>query len=265
MKKPTILFIHGAFMTPKSWDPMIRYFTAKGYPTLAPAWPFHEQEPAVLRADPSPLLSRITLELLTEHYAKIIRALPEKPILIGHSFGGLLTQLLMDRDLGLMGIAIDPAAPRGIIAGTYPTVVKSVGSILSKPWRKTGMLSLKEFKYSFVHTLPKAEQELAYEQHVVPETSRIFFQAALSALSPKSPAAVNFNNGNRGPLLIIAGEFDRIVPAAMVRKNYRLYKSGAVTDFKEFPGRTHWIIAQPGWEEVADYIEAWMVGQGAYL
>ncbi|WP_258535651.1 hypothetical protein [Bacillus sp. 03113] len=108
------------------------------------------------------------------------------------------------------------------------------------------MMSSKLFNYAFVHTLSEAEQDRAYKEHVVPETSQIFFQAALAPFASNSPATVNYQNGKRGPLLMIAGEADRIVSARMVRKNFSLYdqNSGAVTDFKEFPNRTHWIIAQ---------------------
>ncbi|WP_258535652.1 alpha/beta hydrolase [Bacillus sp. 03113] len=119
MKKPTILFIHGAFVTPKSWEPMMKYFEEKGFQTLAPSWPYHEKSAEDLRKNPSDKLGQLKLENLVDHYTKIIKALPEKPIIIGHSFGGLLTQLLMDRDLGLAGIAIDSAGSKGIVAAAY--------------------------------------------------------------------------------------------------------------------------------------------------
>lgn len=259
MTKPTILFIHGAFVTPKSFEPLMGYFSSKGFPVLAPAWPFHDKKVAVLKSNPSEKLGGLGLGELVEYYANIIKSLPQKPIIIGHSFGGALTQLLMDRNLGLAGIAIDSAGTKGIVAAAYPTTTKAIARLFLAPWKKTFMMSLKEFKYGFVHNLPEADQKRAYTEHVVPETTRIFFQSAAAPFSSKSPAAVNYNNGNRGPLLMIAGEVDRIVPAKMVRKNFGFYNqdSGSVTEYKEFAGRSHWIIAQPGWEEVADYIEGW--------
>lgn len=259
MKKPVIVFIHGAFMTPDSWAPMRNYFTKQGFETLAPAWPLHDRPIKEQRSNPSKGLGKLGLAEVVDHYAQIIRALPEKPILIGHSFGGLITQILMDRNLGAAGIAIDPAAPKGINAGAYKTASKSVASILLKPWKKTASLTFEQFQYAFVNTMPLQEQKEAFG-YSVPETTRIFFQSAFASFNSQSPLTVNFKNGNRGPLLIIAGEEDHIVPAAMVEKNFQLYdqQSGAITQFVEFPKRSHWIIAEKGFEEVANFIKHWV-------
>lgn len=259
-RNPIILFIHGAFVTPSSWDPMMKYFEARGYDTLAPAWPFHEKKAAEQRKHPASKLGTLRLEHVLDHYASIINGLPSKPILIGHSYGGMIAQVLLDRGLGIGGIAIDPVATRGVVAAAYPTTVKSVFGILSKPWKKTYLMPFRTFNYAFAHLLPEEEQKEAYSNHIVPETSRIFFQTAFSPFNSKSPTAVDYNNGNRGPLLLIAGEEDRITTAASIRKNFSLYNqtSGAVTEFKSFPNRTHWIIAQKGWEEVSDYIDTWI-------
>ncbi|QGQ97714.1 alpha/beta fold hydrolase [Paenibacillus psychroresistens] len=260
MKKPTIFFIHGAFVTPKSWEPMKKYFTAQGFECLAPAWPHHDKTVEELRQNPAAKLGELGLDELVDHYAKIIKALPEKPVLIGHSFGGLLTQLLMDRELGVAGIAIDSAGSKGVLAAAYPSTTKAIFGIIASPWRKTYMMPFRNFQYAFVHTLPRDEQERAYKEHVIPETTRIFFQAALAPFISKSPTAINYNNGKRGPLLMIAGQSDRIVPESMVRKNHSLYNqnSGAVTEYKAFPYRVHWIIAEPGFEEIADYSISWL-------
>jgi pimeloyl-ACP methyl ester carboxylesterase len=260
MTKPTIIFIHGAFVTPKSFEPLMSYFSSQGFPVLAPAWPYHDKKAAELRSNPSGQLGGLGLGELVEHYARIIRTLPQKPVIIGHSFGGALTQLLMDRNLGLAGIAVDSAGTKGIVAAAYPSTTRTIARIFLTPWKKTFLMKQKEFNYGFAHTLTKTEQEQAYREHIVPETTRIFFQAAAAPFSAATPAAVNYNNGERGPLLMIAGEVDRIVPAKMVRKNFGFYNqnSGAVTEYKEFTGRSHWIIAEPGWEEVAGYIEDWL-------
>jgi pimeloyl-ACP methyl ester carboxylesterase len=123
--------------------------------------------------------------------------------------------------------------------------------------------SFARFRYAFVHTLPEAEARAAYETHVTPETGRIFFQAAFAPFAPSSPTRVDFANARRAPLLLVAGAEDHIVPAAVVRRNHRKYgRSGSVTDFREFPGRTHWIIAQEGWQEVAGHIEGWLEASG---
>jgi pimeloyl-ACP methyl ester carboxylesterase len=258
-KKPMVMFIHGAFMTPDSWTPMRKHFVKLGFETFAPAWPHHDRSIEELRKHPSPKLGKLGLAEIVEHYARMIKALPDKPILVGHSFGGLIVQLLMDRNLGAAGIAIDPAASKGINPGSFKTASKSVASILLKPWKKTVSLTFEQFQYAFVNNMAVKEQKEAFG-YAVPETTRIFFQSAFAALNPASPFTVNFKNGNRGPLLIIAGENDHIVPAAMVKKNFELYDqgSGATTQFVEFPKRTHWIIAEKGYQEVADYIIDWI-------
>lgn len=257
-----IVFIHGAWMTPRCWEPFTAYFAARGYTTQAPAWLYHDRPIDQLRAQPDPGLKQLGVGEIVEHYAGIIQQLPEPPILIGHSFGGLITQVLLDRGLGAAGVALDPAPPRGIIAAAYPTATRSLLRIIATPggWSKIFHWSLREFSYAFVHTLSPAEQKRAFDEYVVPEAGRLFFQNAFSAFVARTPGRVNFNNGQRSPLLIIAGAKDHIVPAAMVRANYRKYNqhSGAITDFQEFPGRTHWLIAQPGWEEIAASVESWL-------
>lgn len=261
-KKPTLFFIHGAFMTPDCWAPMMKFFIDKGYETIAPAWPYHDRSLDELKNTPSANLGKLGLAEIVDYHVKIIRGLPDKPVLIGHSFGGLITQILLDRGLGKAGIAIDPAASKGINAGAFKTASKSVASILFKPWKKTAMLTFEQFQYAFVNTLPLQEQKEAF-RYAVPETTRIFFQSAFAAFSSNSPLTINFNNGERAPLLIIAGEQDHIVPAAMVKKNYQLYnqKSGSLTQFVEFSKRSHWIIAEKGYTEVATYMQEWLQGQ----
>lgn len=262
----TIVFIHGAWMTPSCWDPFIAYFTERGYTCKAPAWPFHDRTVEYLRAQPDPGLSHLGLAEIADEYDRLIRRMPEPPILIGHSFGGLLTQIMLDRGLGAAGIALDPAPPRGIFAAAYPTTVRSLSRIVTTPfgWAKTFTWTLPEFAYAFAHTAPPEEQARVFEQHVVPESGRIFFENAFSLFDRRSPARVDFHNGQRAPLLIIAGADDHIVPAAMVRATFRKYthRSSAVTHFKEFPDRTHWLIAQQGWEEIASTVEGWLQSQG---
>lgn len=255
----TIVFIHGAWVTPACWDDFVRYFTERGYNCVAPPWPGKEGTAQDIRADPSGLKG-IGVGEIVDRYEALIRALPEPPILIGHSFGGLFTQILLDRGLGACAVAIDSAPPNGVFA-FYPTAFRSLYSVLLTPlaWRRVVRWSYKRFRYAFVHTLTDADARAAYDRHVTPETGRIFWQDALAWLRPGGPCKVNFRNSARAPLLLVAGGADRIVPPPINRANFRKYRpSSATTDFREFAGRSHWIIAQPGWQEVAGYIGEWL-------
>lgn len=255
----TIVFIHGAWVTPLCWEKFVPFFEARGYRCLAPAWPGKDRPIDAIRADPSPLAG-LGIGEIVDHYDRIIRELPEPPTLIGHSFGGLFVQILLDRGLGAAGVAIDSGPPRGVWA-FEPTAVRALISVLLtwRVWRKVVRWKFSNFRYGFAHTLPLAEARAAFDRHVVPETGRIFFQAALAALDRNSPMKVDFSNGTRAPLLLIAGQKDRIVPAVVNRRNLKAYRrSAARTDFREFPDRVHWIIAQDGWDDVAEHAATWL-------
>lgn len=256
----TIVFVHGAWVAPMCWEPFKGFFAARGYECSAPAWPYRDKPVDELRKSPPAQLAGLGIREIVDHYAGIVKSLPEPPILIGHSFGGLFVQLLLDRGLGAAGVAIDSAPPKGIII-TQPSAYRSLFGVISKwgAWKSIVRWSFPEFRYAFVHTLPEAEQRAAYERHVVPETGRIFFQTALSPFAPNSAVGVNYANPGRAPLLLIAGGQDHIVPPGINRANYEKYKmSPARTDFREFENRVHWIIAQEGWQEVATYIASWL-------
>jgi pimeloyl-ACP methyl ester carboxylesterase len=255
----TVVFIHGGWVTPRCWDPFVSYFEAHGYGCLAPAWPGKDRSVEAIRSDPSPLAGLGIAEIV-DHYERIVRSLDEPPILIGHSFGGLFVQLLLDRGLGSAGIAIDSAAPKGIFA-FEPTTLLSLGRIFLIPfgWRRVVRWTFTEFRYAFVHTMPLAEAKAIWDAHIVPDSGRPFFQAGLSALDRNSPAQVDFVNPARPPLLLIAGEDDRAMTPVVVRRMFRAYQaSPARTELRTFPGRTHWLIAQDGWEEVAESCIEWI-------
>jgi pimeloyl-ACP methyl ester carboxylesterase len=255
----TILFIHGGWVTPACWDPFVSFFGASGYRCLAPAWPGKDRSVEAIRADPSPLAG-LGIGEIVDHYDRVVRALDEPPILIGHSFGGLFVQVLLDRGLGAAGVAIDSAPPRGVLA-FYPTSLVSLGRILLIPfgWRKVVRWSFTEFRYAFAHTMPVDEARAVYEAHIIPDSGRPFFQAGFAAFDRASPARVDFANPDRPPLLLIAGEADRAMPPAVVRRQFRAHwASPARTEFRSFPGRTHWLIAQDGWEEIAQACIGWI-------
>jgi pimeloyl-ACP methyl ester carboxylesterase len=255
----TVVFIHGAWMTPRCWEPFVGFFRQKGYTCLAPAWPYHDRPVEELRREPSPELARLGANGIVGHFERIVRGLDEPPVLIGHSFGGLWVQILLDRGLGCAGVAIDSAPPKGVVPLHWTAVRSNAAVLLTAMPRSVVSLTVEQFRYAFSHTAPEAEVRAAYDRHVVPETRRIFFQAAIALFDPGSPLTVDFTNSSRAPLLLVAGSDDHIVPAAQNRSNYARYRrSSARTDFREFAGRTHWIIAQDGWEEVAGYVAAWL-------
>jgi pimeloyl-ACP methyl ester carboxylesterase len=255
----TVLFIHGGWVTPACWDPFVSYFEARGYRCLAPAWPGKDRPVEAIRADPSPLAG-LGIEDIVGHYERIIHTLDEPPVLVGHSFGGLFVQLLLDRGLGMAGVAIDPAPPKGVFP-FEPTTLLSLGRILLIPfgWRKVVRWSFREFRYAFVHTMGPDDARAIWDAQIVPDSGRPFFQVGYSIFDHTSPARVDFTKPDRAPLLLIAGEADRAIPAVLVRRTFRAYQaSPARTDFRAFPGRTHWLIAQDGWEEVAQACIDWI-------
>ena len=253
-----IVFIHGAWVTGLCWEKFVGFFESKGYTCTVPNWPFKDRPVEELKRNPDPGLAMLGIAEIVNHYDKIIRGMSEPPILIGHSFGGLFVQMLLDRGLGSAGVSIDSAPPKGVLP-FYPSVVRANFRILATMggWHKIIPSSFADFQYAFVNTMPLNEQQAAYDRYVVPESGRIFFQAETALMNDLT--TVNFKNPNRAPLLMIAGNSDNICPAHQIKVNFGKYKgSPAKTDFKAFDGRAHWIIAQPGWEEVAGNAADWL-------
>jgi len=252
----TVVLIHGAWVTNACWDSFRARYEARGYRVLAPPWPYDDRPISDLRAAPDPRLAQSGIPQIVDHYAAIIRALPEPPILVGHSFGGLFVQILVDRGLGAAGVAINPAPPRGVLPG--PTAFKANLPFILPPfgWRRALRMPFGRFRATFLNTLPPADQRPTYDAHVVPTAGRMFWDGLLTR-----GARVHWRNPSRPPLLLITGTHDRNVGAGMNRANFRKYRGApSRTDFREFPGRSHWIIAEPGWEEVADYAIDWAEG-----
>lgn len=263
-KSKTIVLVHGLWVTPRSWEKFISYYEARGYRVLAPAWPGIKGEVEDMRHDPSSF-NGIGIEEVMAHYTKIIQALPEKPIIMGHSYGGLITQLLIDRGLGVAGVAIDSVPARGIKILPWSTI-EALTPALANPLNhgRTYLFPFARWWRVFANSLTETEARAAYARYAIPAPGRAIFQAALSNLTPGSPATINFRNANRAPLLFIGGENDVIMPAALNRKNFRKYRnSPAVTEYKEFAGRSHFIIGEKGWEEVAGYAVEWAEAKSA--
>jgi pimeloyl-ACP methyl ester carboxylesterase len=257
--KQVIVLIHGLWMTPRSWNLFREFYEGRGYRVFAPAWSRLNGEVEDIRRDAS-ALAGLGITEVVDHYEKFIQSLHEPPILIGHSFGGLIVQILLDRGLGVAGVAIDSATPKGIWKLPF-SAIKSVNPVLSNPfnYNHTVTLTFAQFKYAFANTSSETEAHSAYEQNAIPGPGRPIFQVALANFNPWAATKVNYRNHRRSPLLLIAGAQDHLVPAVQNSINYKKYAhSKAITDYKEFPNRSHWIIGQAGWQEVAEYALAWV-------
>ncbi|GGN12185.1 alpha/beta hydrolase [Dyadobacter beijingensis] len=255
MKTKTVLFVTGAFVTHHCWDEWKTYFENRGYTTLAPAWPFKDGTASELRArQPHDTdLAALTLAELVDHYADIAKALPEKPIIIGHSLGGLITQILLNRGLAAAAVAIHSVPPQGIIPYEFSFLKSTWGALgLFTSLEETYLMPFDTWQYAFVNEMPLEEQQLAYDQFTAPESKRVARGGLTSA------AAVDFDKPH-APLLLTSGSLDNIIPAHLNNRNYHRYKgNGSVIEYKEFPGRNHHTLAQKGWENDADYILDWI-------
>ncbi|RXK83552.1 alpha/beta hydrolase [Filimonas effusa] len=254
-----VVFITGAFVVNSGWSEWEAYFQSKGYQTVAPAWPYKNGTAAELRnRQPNDTdLAALTLDQLVNHYADIVKSFPEKPIIIGHSLGGLITQILVNRGLAAAGVAIHPVPPLGVIPYEFSFLKagwKSLGLFTSI--KKTYLMSFKDWQYAFVNGMPLEEQQKAYDENTIPESKTV----ARGGLS--SAAKVDFKKPH-APLLITSGSEDNILPPHLNIRNYKRYAkdNGSVTDYKEFPGRNHFVLGQPTWREDADYILDWLQRQ----
>lgn len=260
--KTPIVLIHGLWMTPKSWNTWAEYYRARGHEVIVPGWPgIDDREVADIRSNPE-ALKGIGLKQIADHYERIIRALPQKPIIMGHSFGGLLTQMLADRGLGAAYVGVTPGQPAGIT--TLPASTLWTGTpILSNPFAKNGAkpLSKGHFHFTFGNDLDREASDRLWEEFAVNSYNRVFFEGVAGAFNEKGGVShVDFGRTDRAPLLVITGEIDHVVPPAIgkaIVKKYRSTGSPAVVEYREFAGRTHRIVSQDGWEEVAEYALTW--------
>ena len=256
-----LMFIHGAWLAANSWDIFANYFEERGFAVSAPEWPRKQGSVDELR-EGTEEIKGLGLEEIIDAYEEKIRALDEPPILIGHSFGGLIVEVLLDRGLGRAGIAMSPAPPKGILVLPFSSL-KAASPALAHPSTRRGIvpLTLEEFTYGFVNTFTTEEAATAYELYAVPETGRIFYEAGFANFHLDPPSEVHFKNAQRAPLLIIGADKDHTVPASLSHKQYEKYEhSPARTDYIEFEGRPHLMMTAEGWEEITASIETWING-----
>lgn len=247
-----VVFVHGMFMNPKSWDAWTGFFTARGHRCHAPPWPLHDGDPAALRATVPAGLGALTLGAVVESVATSVRALPEKPVVIGHSMGGLVAQRLVAQGLVRAAVCIDSAPPKGVFALSWSFLRSNLPVVNPFAGDAPFVMSPEHFHYTFCNTMTLDEARAVHAEYVVPESRNV-------ARGPTGDdGAVDFARPH-APLLFIAGEKDNIVPAALNKKNHAAYRDASSRcDFREFPGRTHFLCGQQGWEEIATFAAEWI-------
>jgi len=257
MEKKTIVFIHGLWIHASSWQAWMDFFNRLGYETINPGWPGDLPSVAACRASPESIANRGVTEV-ADHIAKIISTLPAPPVVIGHSFGGLLAQILLGRGIASGGIAIDPAPIKGVWQLPF-SALKASFPVLGNPFnlKKAISLSFEQFRYGFANAIPEKEARELYERWTIPAPARPLFQAATASFAG-SETKVDTKNATRGPLLITGGEKDHIAPPVLGQASAKKYKTSVVTEFKLFEDRGHSLILDHGWQEVAEFGASWL-------
>jgi pimeloyl-ACP methyl ester carboxylesterase len=245
-------------MTSLCWEHWVERYQRLGHTVIAQSWPGLDGDIAALRRDPSGL-DHVGIAEIVESYAARIRGLDRKPIIIGHSFGALITQVLLDEGFGSAGVSIDSAPIKGVYRLPLSALKSSLPGLKNPANRHRAVaLTPEEFHYAFTNTLSEAESLAAYERYAVPGPGRPLFQAAFANFNPHAASKIDFHNDHRAPLLVIAGGADHVSPPTINRTIAKLqHRSKSITAYKEFAGRSHFILGQPGWEEVADFALAW--------
>lgn len=246
----SVLFIHGMCVNNEYWKPWTEYFERNGFACFAPSWPQHDKTVNELRArHPDKNLGKLTLKQVLHFYENYAAQMDLPPVMIGHSMGGLIVQLLLNKGYGCGAAAIHSAPPRGVISFKW-SFLKSIMPMLSllnsdKPF----LMSFKQFQHSNVNTLPLNQQRELYDRYVVPESPKIPVGSLTGRIDFKKP---------HPPLLLTAGGMDRIIPASLNKSNFRKYKGDSKTKYAEFNDHTHFIIAQQNWKVEAEYILSWI-------
>jgi non-heme chloroperoxidase len=258
-----VVFIHGLWLHASSWQPWMDLFQARGYAPSAPGWPREAGTVALARTTGADVAG-IGIDDLTQHFAGIIEELEQPPVIVGHSFGGLITQKLLGMGLGRAGVAIDPAQVKGVKPLPFAQL-RSGFPVLGRPGNRKRAVSLTaaQFRYGFGNALAVEESDELHARLTIPSPGRPLFEAAFANFSKHSPAQVDTSRTNRGPLLLVSGQEDHTVPDVITRATYKLYgDSAATTDLKQFADRGHSLTVDTGWREVADYVLGWLADHG---
>ena len=248
-----VVFVHGLWLLASSWDRWVTHFEDAGYTALTPGWPDDPATVAEARTDPA-VFAGTSIADVAEHIEQLIRRLARKPALIGHSVGGLLTQIVAGRGLAAVSVAIDPAPHRGVLPVPISTL-RAAFPVLRNPlnYRRAVALTYEQFRYAFANALDESEARQLYERFSVAGPGAPLFQAAFANLNPWTDAKVDTKNPARGPLLVISGERDHTIPRSISHASFRRQRRNAgVTEFVEIVGRGHSLTIDSGWQEVAD-------------
>jgi pimeloyl-ACP methyl ester carboxylesterase len=251
--KTPVVFIHGLWLLPSSWDRWATVFEEAGFAPLTPGWPDDPDTVEEAKAHPE-VFAHKTVGQVADHFGELIGKLTKKPAVMGHSFGGLLTQIVAGRGLAKVSVAIDPAPFRGVLPLPI-SALKSASPVLGNPANRNRAVPLtyEQFRYAFANAVPEAEAKELYEQFAVPASGAPLFQAAAANLNPWTEAKVKTKNPDRGPLLIISGERDHVVPWAIANASFKRQKRNVgATEIVEIKGRGHALTIDSGWREVAD-------------
>src|SRR5438132_5247401 len=247
-----IVFVHGLWLLPSSWDRWAALFEEAGYTALQPGWPDDPNTVEEANAKPE-VFAHKTVGQVADHYDMIIRGLNKKPAIIGHSFGGLLVQILAGRGLSAATVAIDPAPFRGVLPLPI-SALKSAWPVIGNPanYQRAVPLTFEQFRFGFANAVSEDEAQQLYADFAVPGSGVPLFQAATANLNPWTEAKVDTENPERGPLLIISGEKDNTVPWAIADASYKQQqRNDGVTEIIEMPNRGHALVIDSGWREVA--------------
>jgi pimeloyl-ACP methyl ester carboxylesterase len=248
-----VVFVHGLWLLPSSWQRWAELFEDSGYVALTPGWPDDPQTVAEAKAHPEVFAGKGISEI-ADYEEGIIRRLDRKPIVIGHSFGGLLTQILAGRGLAAASVAISPAPFRGVLPLPF-SALRSAGPALRNPanWNRAVPLTLEQFRYSFANAVEDAEAKLLYDTYSVAGPGEPLFQAAAANFNPWSEARVDVKNPERGPLLIISADHDHTVPWAVANASYKKQRRNeGITEIVKLEDRGHALTIDHGWREVAE-------------
>jgi pimeloyl-ACP methyl ester carboxylesterase len=254
-----VLFIHGLWLHASSWDPWVERFRAAGYDPQAPGWPGDGDTVEASRRDPDAIGDH-GIDDVVAHFAGIIDTLPSAPILVGHSFGGLIAQKLLGQDRALAAVAIDAAQIKGVLPVPL-SALRATLPVFKNPANRHRAVSLTEeqFRFAFANAVPEDESRALHARWTIPAPGRPLFEAASANFDPHSPAKVETANQNRGPLLLIASGKDHTVPESVTRSTLKQYRhSSAVTDIRTFPDRGHSLVVDSGWPEIAEFCLTWL-------